>query len=268
MIEAPHQDQQEMSALRTLIVDDDSRFASWFENELQTHFSQSLMIRKALSAAEARECFEKWQPSLLFLDIEMPGENGFELLESLSSHPFDIVFTTGHEGYALRAIKANALDYLLKPVKQQDLKISVEKALKTHYPGLPKADDGSIKQLIEEINGTSSTPKISISHTKGLTIVDIDQIIHLEAQSNYTLLHLLNGNKIMATGCLKEYGELLESNEFIRIHKSHIIRIQSVKAYSTEGVPYVTLCNGKSIEVSRRRKEYFLDCLRKISLSI
>lgn len=244
--------------LRTLIVDDEPRFSSRFHDTLKKHFAGVLSIREANSASEAREKYFSWQPDLLFLDVEMPDENGFELLSTLSGSHSNVVFTTGHEGYALKAIKANALDYLLKPVSLIELKETMERVFRPKLHETP-----SNSAALDFLPG-----KLRIPHANGLRVIDVANIVHLKAEGNYTSFHLDDNTKVMATGCIKEFANLLDSSRFARIHKSHVIHLDHVKEYFTDGIPYVVLSNGDTVEVSRRRKEYFLNCIRNISTGI
>lgn len=237
-------------------MDDEPCFSSWFHGILNEHFSDVLSVREANTASDARSTYFNWQPHLLFLDVEMPDESGFELLNTLTGSHQNVVFTTGHEGYALKAIKANALDYLLKPVSLSELKETMEKVFKPsrqgNHPMTPAYLPG----------------KLRIPHANGLKVIDVSNIVHLKAEGNYTSFHLDNNTKVMATGCIKEFVSILDSSKFVRIHKSHVIHLDHVKEYFTDGIPYVVLSNGDFVEVSRRRKEYFLNCIRNISAGI
>ncbi len=246
--------------LNAIIVDDEEFARSSLYFLLQEHCSKVQIAGIAKSVAEARNLLLTNIVNLIFLDIAMPGENGFELIPEIKQSNANVIFTTAYNQYALRAIKANALDYLLKPIAIDELKIAVEKAtqhqkLNTQY----QQKNENIQNLAHELNDTSAIKKITLPNGKGYSIIDVDNIIHLEADSNYSVFYLANSEKIAVSKTLKEYEEILPENKFVRIHKSSIVNLSYLKEYN--GI-HVVLKNGKTIAVSRRRATEFLEKIK------
>ncbi|SMD17415.1 LytR/AlgR family response regulator transcription factor [Pedobacter nyackensis] len=249
--------------LNTIIVDDEefARSSLYFlllENCESIHISGI-----AKSVAEARNLLAQHTIDLIFLDIAMPGENGFELIPDVQKSKAHIIFTTAYDQYALKAIKANALDYLLKPIDIDELKVAVEKAVK--LIALNKNGNGrneNMQNLAVNLSERNEIRKISLPNGQGYSLVNIDDIIHIEADSNYSVFYLANKDKITVSKVLKEYEEILPDNQFIRIHKSSIVNLNYVKEYNSKNGLEVILKNGEKIAVSRRRASDFAEKIK------
>lgn len=195
------------------------------------------------------------KPDLVFLDIEMPGMDGFEMLNALAEKRFQVVFTTAYNQHAIRAIKFAAFDYLLKPIDIEELITTVNRLESGRKTFLQQ------QLVILQENMQQSKPKfqkLAIPTMEGLLFYDIDTILHLEANSNYTNIHFLTGKKIIASKTLKELEELLPKDVFFRSHHSHIINITQIKKYFRGDGGQVELSDGSVIEISRKNKEQFL----------
>jgi two-component system LytT family response regulator len=249
--------------LNTIIVDDEefARSSLYFlllENCESIHISGI-----AKSVAEARNLLAQHAIDLIFLDIAMPGEDGFELIPYAQKSKAYVIFTTAYDQYALKAIKANALDYLLKPIDIDELKVAVDKAVKLITPN--KNDNGrneNMQNLAVNLAERNEIRKISLPNGQGYSLVNIDDIIHIEADSNYSVFHLANKDKITVSKVLKEYEEILPDNQFIRIHKSSIVNLNYVKEYNSKNGLEVILKNGEKIAVSRRRASDFAEKIK------
>ncbi|TDQ06426.1 LytR/AlgR family response regulator transcription factor [Pedobacter metabolipauper] len=246
--------------LNAIIVDDEEFARSSLYFLLQENCDNIHISGIAKSVAEARTLLLQNAVDLIFLDIAMPGENGFELIGQAQQSEAHVIFTTAYDQYALKAIKANALDYLLKPIDIDELKEAVEKASK--YISLSKNKSGraeSLQNLVQNLSEKNEIRKISLHNGQGYSLISIDDIIHIEADSNYSIFYLANGEKITVSKVLKEYEEILPENQFIRIHKSSIVNLDYLKEYNSKNGLEVILKNGSKIAVSRRRASDFVE---------
>lgn len=243
--------------LNALIVDDEeySRKSLYFL--LQENCPEVTVGAIAKSVAEARNLIEEQQFQLVFLDIAMPKENGFELLPTLQGKNIMVIFTTAYDQYALKALKAEAVDYLLKPIDIVELKTAVSKAVDWAVLIAQKGTEPERDEVGKK--DEKSGRKISIPSTHGFNVIDTDEIIYLEADSNYTNFHLKNGEKVVLSKPLKEFEDSLTDVDFIRIHKSVIVNFKYVQGYSNKNGLQVFLTNNVNLPVSRRRSSDFLD---------
>lgn len=249
--------------LNAIIVDDEEFARSSLYFLLQENCDNVNIMGIAKSVNDARALLSQYNVDLIFLDIAMPGENGFELIPQAQNANATVIFTTAYDQYALKAIKANALDYLLKPIDIDELKEAVAKA--TKYIKLNKAENNrneSLKNLANDLSERTSIKKITLPSGQGYRLVDIDEIIRIEADSNYSVFHLANLEKIAVSKILKDYEEILPEERFVRIHKSSIVNLKYVKEYHSKNGLQVVLTNGESINVSRRRASDFFDAIK------
>lgn len=243
--------------LNALIVDDEeySRKSLYFL--LQEHCPEVQTSGIAKSAAEARKLIEEHTFDLAFLDIAMPKESGFELLPDLQSRNIMVIFTTAYDQYALQALKASAVDYLLKPIDIEELKLSVKKAEDWAALKITNRESAQVTAS-EPVSSTENKEnKIALSHTHGFNVLNTTDIIYIEADSNYSVFHLKTGEKIVISKPLKEFEESLENKNFARIHKSVIVNLQYLKGYSHRNGLHVILHNDTLLPVSRRRANEF-----------
>lgn len=250
------------STINAIIVDDEEFARSSLYFLLQENCKVVHITGIAKSVAEAKALLQKHTVDLIFLDIAMPGENGFELIGTAEQHKAHVVFTTAYDQYALKAIKANALDYLLKPIDIDELKETVEKAVKfismRQHEAPANSRLSNLKQDLEQKN----VRKISLPNGQGYTLIDLSHIVHIEADSNYSIFYLHDNEKITVSKVLKEYEEILPENEFVRVHKSSIVNLHYLQEYNSRNGLELTLKNGQRIAVSRRRASDFLERVR------
>ena len=200
------------------------------------------------------------KPDAVLLDISMKDGTGFDLLDKFPRPNFKVIFTTAFDDFALKAFKYNTLDYLLKPVTPDELVRAVDKIGENHM------DEFSMKiSNILETARTRRFEKIGLSSQEGLVFLRLDEIVHLEADGNYTTLYLINNERHVVVRPLKEFEDLLPTDQFFRIHQSHIVNVNFVKKYLKEDGGYVLMENGSKVLVARRRKEEFLELLREQS---
>lgn len=242
---------------RILIVDDEIHCLETLQTMLQRKYPSFTQIMGATSVAIAREMIGKYAPELIFLDVEMPHQNGFDLLKSLERVPFDVIFTTAYDQYAIKAIKFNALDYLLKPFSMKELDAAVQKYI--HKRGNALAADHTREGLKATLKQPPNPPKkIALPSLRGRTFVPVEQIIRCEARDNYSKVYLTDGTTHLVSKTLKEFEYLLDDRQFFRVHYSHLINLQHISKYIQGNGGHVLMSDGSSIEVSRRRKPEFL----------
>jgi len=198
----------------------------------------------------------------------MPYEDGFSLLPDLQKNSGSVIFTTAFNQYALRAIKASAVDYLLKPIDIEELKESIVKTifLKELIENKNLNDNQYLIQyrnLEENLNEFKKITKLNLPHLNGFNIVNIINIIYIEADSNYSIFHLENQNRIVVSKHLKEYEEILLDTEFIRIHKSKIINLKHLKNYSNKNCLTVIMSDDSQHTVARRKVSDFLETVKQ-----
>lgn len=237
------------------IVDDEADCCESLAILLQRYCPEVKILDICYSAAAAFQSVKEQPPQILFLDIEMPFMNGFELLEKLGEINFQIVFTTSYDQYAIRAIRFSALEYLLKPIDREELQNSVQKAIKRNSFPLPQQFEillGKLKHPAIPIN------KIAIPTLEGFQLVLAESIIKCESESNYTFLFLKDKRKLIASRNLKEIEELLEDYSFIRVHNSYLVNINEVEKYVKGEGGYLVMSDGSLVNVSRSRKELLM----------
>ncbi len=247
-----------MEKLKTLIVDDVKMNRDSLELLLKKYCTQVEVIGQANSIQKAQKIIEAEKIDLLFLDIEMPTGSGFELLARLKERNFDVIFVTAYDRYALKAFKVNALDYILKPIDIDELVKSVEKI---SVGKSNEIDNSRIEELFNSINFTQSDNRFAISTLSGLEFVEIDDLIHCEADGKYTNCVFINGKKILSSKNLKEFETKLKSHQFIRVHHSHLINLKHVMSYVKEDGGYLLMSNNDHISISQRKKEDFLKAI-------
>ncbi len=239
--------------IKTIIVDDEAKSASIIKLLLSKYCPQVKVLGIYEGVAAAKAAMKEHKPELIFLDIEMPNQNGFQLLEETRELDFEVVFITAFNHYAIQAIKANALDYLLKPVEIDELIQVVEKAERK----IKKSQFLKFEHIEEMIKGISNkiNRKIALPLFDGIMMVEVDEIISLEADSNYTYVYLINNKKITVSRTLKFFEKQLEDNPFIRVHNSHIINLLQVEKYIRGDGGTLVMKNGLAIPVSRTYKK-------------
>lgn len=252
--------------LRAVLVDDESNNIANLKFLLEHDCAGVEIAGTAANATEARTIIAAVNPDVVFLDISMPGENGFELLESLPDRKFQVIFVTAHSEYAMQAIKASAVDYVLKPVNIDNLIAAVSKVQQRLNNKTSLAEDQYLlNELLRNIKSKEAPTKIALPQLGGFTFLDINQIVSLQADSNYTIIHKKDMHKMVVTRTLKDFEDILDSNLFLRVHKSYIINLSCVKEYSTADGGMVKMEDGNVWSVSRRQLDLFLQKMKNFS---
>jgi two-component system LytT family response regulator len=243
---------------KAIVIDDEQNAVVNIELILKEFCPDIELVGSATSPVEGLKLINELNPDILFLDIEMPGMNGFELLNSLPNRNFDVIFVTAYNQYAIEAFKVNAIDYILKPVNIQDLIASVNKLVNSRKAN--ESQDSKIEQLLQSMTGKQKT-KLPIAGLEGIEYIDMDEIIHIEADGGYSDIYL-EDRKITTSKNLKEIQNKLDMTKFFRTHNSHIVNLEHVKKFSTRE-QYAEMSNGSQVPVSRRSKDEFLQTMSK-----
>lgn len=254
--------------LTALLVDDEQNNLDNLEFMLRHDCEGVQVMGKAHNAQEAREWLSRNKTDIVFLDINMPGETGFDLLKSLPEPNFKVIFVTAYSEYSLQAIKASAVDYILKPVKIEDLQFALERVKKMFTSTMAiEQSQQLLHQLLQTANYNALPKKIALPQLGGINYVEVEDIASLEADGNYTIIHKTDLQKLVISKSLKEFDDLLDPNIFVRIHKSYIINIHYVKEYSTIEGGVVKMSDGNEWSISRRQLDLFLEKMNHHSLS-
>ncbi|ASV32599.1 LytR/AlgR family response regulator transcription factor [Maribacter cobaltidurans] len=243
--------------LEAVIVDDEIKALQSLTWEL-TNFSEEINVTASFTNPfEALEYLGKNTPDCLFLDIEMPTMDGFQFIQKLTNKNFPVVITTAYNQYAIKALKNEAIDYLLKPIDSDDLEDTISKIKKFNAKNFSAE---RLEQILLNFNSRSVNKRITLNTDGKLLFLESDEILYAESDGNYSTIFLVDGQKIVLTKKLKEVNQLLPEDCFFRIHNSYIINLNKIKEFlKTDG--YVVLKSNHKIPVSRQKKSDFLDLL-------
>ncbi|MGZ3900913.1 MAG: LytR/AlgR family response regulator transcription factor [Bacteroidia bacterium] len=246
--------------MKTLIVEDEKKSRDMLAAIIQKNCPQLEIVGLANNVKEGVEMINSLNPELVFLDISMPDGSGFDLLEKVQGHKFELIFATASDQHAIRAIKYSACDYLLKPIDIDELKAAVDKAMQKKKIAPPSMEN--LQFLIQQLKRTDDNfQKITLPTGNAYEIVNIKDIIRCEADTSYTIFYLTDKRKLMVSAGLKHYEELLPEHDFIRVHHHHLINMNHVVRFLKEDGGYAVMSDGTKIEISRRKKEAFLERL-------
>ncbi len=246
--------------IRAIIIDDEISCVETLEIELRAYCPDVEVIAKHTSAAEGLEAVQTLSPDVVFLDVEMPHMNAFELLEKCLPVDFSVIFVTAYDQYAIKAFDINAADYLLKPVQKSKLIQAVDKLQKgqeqTFSPEHLQAIVNTIQSSITPI------PHIALPTVEGYEFVKIESINYAQADSNYTRIHLTSGKRLILSKTLKEVESMLTGHHFVRIHQSYLINLSHIARYVKGAGGYVIMENGDTLNVSRGHRGQLLELIR------
>lgn len=243
--------------ITALVVDDEKKNRETLQKLLIDNCPDVHVLDSVPSVADALQFVRKHHPQVVFLDIEMPGQNGFDFLKKIDKIDFKVIFVTAHSHYAIRAIKFSAVDYLLKPVDEIDLKQAVEKVILE----INRNHEAHYKGLLENLAAVANY-KLAVSVRDGIAFLDTNDIIRLEADGTYTHI-FCNSEKFTATKNIKEFEDILADQGFFRSHKSHLINMKHVKRFSRADGYFVQMSDGSRAEVSRRKQEEFISIMSR-----
>lgn len=240
--------------MRSIIIDDEQNNIDNLQIILREHCKQIKIVATATNADDAKALIQLHQTDLLFLDIQMPHKNGFDLLQSLSGYDFEVIFVTGFDRYGIQAIRFSAIDYLLKPIVLADLKAAVERAEKKIVAKRKNEQLENLIQFLQQKNDKQEH-KIALPSAKETRFVRPGEIIYCEAKNNYTLFYLQQNETLLIAKPLFEYEELLNDYSFIRCHNYYLVNKQHVKSFLKEDGGALLMDNNAHVPVSRQRCE-------------
>lgn len=249
-----------MSTTKALIVDDEISGYQVLEELISRQHSDIDLIPSARTIADAALAIDLHRPDLVFLDIKLGNQLAFELFDKTGYKDYHVIFVTAYSEYALQAIKASALDYLLKPVNRKELNLAIIKFKERRVQSLNLQKIELLTDLLSK-SGSQRTNKISLPTTTGYELIPLDEVLYLIADRNYCRVFLKNGEAKLATKHLGAFDEQLAFQHFVRIHKSAIVNTNEVRLYSPGNGGFVKMTNGERLEVSRRRRKELLELL-------
>jgi two-component system, LytTR family, response regulator len=244
--------------MKAIIVDDEPAVRNTISALLKESFPDITISAQAGSVREGFAVITEHQPDLLFLDVELPDGLGFDLLKKLSPVLFRTIFITGHQEYALDAIKVSALDYILKPIDNEELTEAIHKARE-----IINHEEEQLKLLAlsENLAGKKVLKRIILRTSDALQLISVSDIIRAEADSNYTNFHLTGGKHIMVSRTIKDYEAMLSGSGLIRVHQSHIVNLNYIDKFIKRDGGYILLKNGSTIPVSPNLKQKVLQAI-------
>lgn len=241
--------------IKAVIIDDEQHCIDRVEHLLLPYKNVISLIGKFTTVESGIEGVKNLNPDVIFLDVQIHDQTGFDILKALDHYPFEVIFTTAFETYAVQAFKFSAIDYLLKPIETDDFKLAIDKLSQKI-----EAKDFSQKvdHLLSNVSKNDLQKRISIPTVDGLEFIKVSDIIRCEANVNYTTIFSRNKQKLMVSKTLKHFEMLFCDCNFFRVHNSHLINLDYIKKYTKGKGGYITMIDGTNIEVSIRRKDAFL----------
>jgi len=259
--------------IKAVIVDDEEKSRKLLKNLLTQFCTNVQVVDMADSVNAAYEAIKRHQPDLIFLDIVMPDENGFALLDKLRDMKVDVIFTTAYDQYAIKAIRFSAMDYLLKPINIDELQNAVKRVDEKLSGSQPiRGADSRINVFLENNGKQPHQKKLGLPTQSGLTFVSIDHILYCKAEGNYSMIYMTgNHGREMITRTLKDFEELLNDHNFFRVHRSYLVNLAHVKEYSRTNQSEdfdgdggcVLMSNSTYIPVSRDKRKALLQLFSK-----
>ncbi len=242
-----------------IIVDDEHKSRESLKALIEGFCENITVSAVCQDGAEALEAIEMFKPDVVFMDIQLQRETGFDILDKLNKIDFEIIFTTAYSEFAIKAFKFSAIDYLLKPIDINDLRKAVDKVQKRMVGNI----SARMQQLAKNLKGNSYKHfKLALPTHEGLVFINVDEIIYCEASGNYTNIFMNDGKKYVISRTLKEYEDLLDEQDFFRIHNSYLINLNAIKRYIRGEGGQVVMTNDKFLDVSKLKKKSFLEKIK------
>ncbi len=256
--------------ITSIVVDDERAARDELEEMLMEYCPEVKVVAKASSAETAREAIAQFHPKVMFLDVKMPRENGFQLLKTLDQKSISVVFVTAFNKYAVEAFKASALHYLIKPCLPEELKAAVERVRGTLKASSYQQTGGGESMVSSSINSSEKRPsspnrsnRIVVTHKTGFNVLKTSELLYLESSGNYTVFHTTSGERLTASRHLGFFETQLPQDQFLRIHRSFIINLDRIQGYESSQCSYVIMEDGTQLEISRRKLKDLLNSLAK-----
>lgn len=246
--------------MKAIIIDDEKHCRSILKWAVREVCPEVELLPECQSGTEGIAAIQKYSPDFIFLDIEMRDMTGFDMLEKLGKVECDIIFTTAYDQFAINAFKVNAVDYLLKPIDENELKKAVDKvALKREDPISKKQMDFLLAQLKKNMSGDKSN--IALPSSVGLEFIEVEKIIYCQSDSNYTNVFQQDAKKMVVSKTLKDVEGLLPNDVFFRVHHSYTVNLKHIKRYIKADGGYLVMSNGDRVKVSRSKKDLLMELL-------
>lgn len=239
--------------IKAVIVDDEALAITSLSILIEEHFKNIEIVGSAGSVSSGVELVERHRPDIVFLDIEMPSGSGFELVEKTSYLKYKLIFTTAYNEYAVKAFKVNAIDYLLKPIDEIELIKAVQKVIEQ------RAESNRVD--FSKLLSGKDTQRISIPTKEGYDLIDCNDLVRVESDSNYTWFHFTSKNKTLVSKTLKDVEKQLEKFNFIRVHNSHLVNPKYIIRYIKSDGGYLILSDNAMIPVSKQKRQALLDLI-------
>ena len=251
-----------MTELSAVIVDDEQHCRDALSGILERKHKNIKLLGMATNVPDGVALLGKVKPKILFLDIEMGNQTGFDLLQTIGPDRPHVIFTTAHEGFAVKAIRFSALDYLLKPVDPDELESAIAKVLQAERT--PQTPDQFMALMKNLTQPKSAERRIALPVAEGLEMVDVDNITYCESDSNYTVVHQTDKKRLVISRTLKESEDILDPERFIRVHHSYLINVKHITKYIRGEGGEVIMSDGTNVAVSRRKKQELMDSLARL----
>jgi len=257
----------EIHPIKALLIDDETGVRSALREMLVRHFPTVEIVGEAANIPEAVRAIHQHQPDLLFLDIEMPGYTGLQILEFFNSSEikFDIIFVTAYNEYAIQAFKVSAFDYLLKPIHLPDLHNTLKRYSESHHQ---QKLEQRVALLQESLQQDDKLTRLAVSSANGIDLIQLEKIIYFEADGPYTTIHLHQKEQVVASKSIGDFEQLLEKNpQFFRAHRSYLVNLSFVNRISSKEGDIIHLVNGSQVPLSRYKKKDFETAIAAFTIS-
>lgn len=242
-----------MDKYTAVLIDDEFHSTELLEEIINAHVPNLSVVAKFNNAKDAANYIPKNMPDIIFLDIEMPGMNGFELIDALGDDIPDVIFITAYDRFAIKAIKFSAFDYILKPVDIEELKTTVTKWVEYKNERVPIGDIKYLVQLLKEKSG-DNIDRIVLSMQDAYEVVPINDIVRIESKSNYCNVYIEDRSPLLIARTLKDFEETLSEKGFIRVHNSHLVNARKIKKFVKADGGHLEMTDGSIVYVSKSKK--------------
>jgi two-component system, LytTR family, response regulator len=247
--------------MRVIIVDDEKSSAQVLEQLIEHHLPQLNVLAICEKAETAIEQINLLIPDLVFMDIELPTMSGFDILEKVKSIQFDVIFTTAHSQYGIKAIQYSAIDYLLKPISHEELSNAVRRVEEHRSTSQPLDKIKLLLDNLQQLQNNEAYNRIAVPTGEGLKFINASDIIRCMSNNNYTTIYTILPEKILVSKTLKEIETLLQGQNFCRVHNSHLINLSHISKFLKGSVNSLIMADNSEVEVSRRKKEELIKIL-------
>jgi two-component system, LytTR family, response regulator len=249
--------------MKAILVDDEPDGIRTLQKMLEAHCPDVNVVASCSNADAAMQQIDLLKPDVVFLDIQMPGKTGLEMLTEITSKDFEVIFVTAYNEYMLQALQYSAADYLLKPVDEDRLVEAIRRVEQRLDSAKKEERTNALMYNLTQV-GHPSAMRLCLPTLKGFIVLKLEEILYCEAERSYTVFHLENGKTVTVSKPLLEYDQLLKDTSFLRVHKSFLVNMMHVREYQRGEGGVVIMSNGAEIEISRRKKDLFLMKVKEV----